>query len=438
MKLKVYKGTDEIGGSCVELKTENTTILIDYGTPLGESKKIKIGDNIDAILISHPHQDHFGEITKVDINVPVYCGKLSRELMNSTRIFTGKKTFANDFKTFEALKTFKIGDFEITPYLVDHSAPDAYAFLIKADGKKVLYSGDFRASGRKSKLMNILANEKKLKNVDILLMEGTMLKRENGDFPDEKSVEDKIYQTIKDTKSLSFMIGSSQNIDRIVSAYRASKKAKKIFVIDIYTAWVLEKMEIVSKSVPNMNWEGVKVIKKYGGSYYKKLLEYEEYFKSFKSRVFKDNVALEDIEKNPQKYFVKISPWHIEKMLNDTKIQNPNIIYSQWLGYLKEDFSETKTVQLFEKLKNRSNWIYAHTSGHADLKTLKKFASSLQPKKLIPIHTEYKEEFEEHFDRVMVLDDGESFDINNDNLSLRQVNELNELFKDELEDDNEG
>ncbi len=33
MKIKIHKGTDEIGGSCVELKTENTTILIDYGTP---------------------------------------------------------------------------------------------------------------------------------------------------------------------------------------------------------------------------------------------------------------------------------------------------------------------------------------------------------------------------------------------------------------------
>ena len=32
--LKIHKGTDEIGGSCIELSTNNTTILLDYGTPL--------------------------------------------------------------------------------------------------------------------------------------------------------------------------------------------------------------------------------------------------------------------------------------------------------------------------------------------------------------------------------------------------------------------
>lgn len=113
--------------------------------------------------------------------------------------------------------------------MVDHSAPDAYAFLIEADGERVLYSGDFRANGRKSKLFDKMINDENLKDVDILLMEGTMLQRSNEDFPDEKSVEVKIYETIKKSNQISFMIGSSQNIDSIVSAYSACKKANKIF-----------------------------------------------------------------------------------------------------------------------------------------------------------------------------------------------------------------
>ena len=34
MKFKIHRGTKEIGGSCVEVWTESTRILIDFGMPL--------------------------------------------------------------------------------------------------------------------------------------------------------------------------------------------------------------------------------------------------------------------------------------------------------------------------------------------------------------------------------------------------------------------
>lgn len=412
MTIKIYKGTNEIGGSCIELKTKNTTILLDYGTPLQDtSEQVKIIDNIDAILISHPHQDHFGEIVNIENSTPIYCGELSVELMNAAKIFTGNEILENNFQIFEAWKSFEIGDFKITPYLVDHSATDAYAFLIEADGKKVLYSGDFRANGRKSKLFDNIINEKKLKDVDVLLMEGTMIQRSNKDFPDEQSVEDKMFQIIKENNQITFMIGSSQNIDSIVSAYRACKRAKKIFVVDMYTAWILEKLKLVSNSIPNMSWSDVKVIKKFGGSYYQKLQENKEYFKGYTSKLFNNIVEIEEIKNNPQDYFLKVSPWHIQKVLDITELKSSNIIYSQWLGYLESEFSDEKTVALFKTLHENNNWVYAHTSGHADLPALQKFAHAINPKKLIPIHTEYKKKFTEYFENVLVLEDNDIYSL---------------------------
>lgn len=431
MKIKILKGTDEIGGSCIELSTKNTTILLDYGTPLSEnSQKVQIDKTIDAILISHPHQDHFGEIVNIDTTIPVYCGALSLELMNSTKIFTGNKILENNFQIFEKYIPFQIGDFIITPYLVDHSAVDAYAFLIETDNQKVFYSGDFRSNGRKSILFDKMIENEKLKDIDVLFMEGTMMRRSNDDFPTEQSVEEKIYETIKDSDDLSFMIGSSQNIDSIVSAYRASKRSNKIFVIDIYTAWILECVSKVGK-VPNISWDDVKVIKNFGGRYYEKIKENSEYFKDFTQRVFNDTVTLDELKNDPNKYFIKVSPWYIEKLLDKLELTKANIIYSQWLGYLQEEFSDEKTVQLFKNLQQKYNWVYAHTSGHADLETLKLFASSLNPKKLIPIHTEYKEEFTQYFDNVVILEDDELYDINQ-SLSEYQVNELNLLFQNDF------
>lgn len=435
MTITIHKGTDEIGGSCVELSTENTTILLDYGTPLKEdSVQVKITNAVDALLISHPHQDHFGEIVNVDESIPIYCGELSRELMNATKIFTGGEILKNNFYIFKAWKSFEVGDFKVTPYLVDHSAADSYAFLIEAHGNKIVYSGDFRANGRKSKLFDYMRLDKNLKNVDVLLMEGTMLQRTNDEFADEQSVEEKIHQTITENGQITFMIGSSQNIDSIVSAYRACKRAGKIFVIDIYTAWILEKLKIVSKNTPNMSWDDIKVIKSFGGNYYSKIKENADYFKEFKYQLFhKDNVInIDTIRINPNNYFLKVSPWHIKGFMNSLDLQDANIIYSQWLGYLKEEYSDSKSVTMFNELQEKYNWVYAHTSGHADLDALKKFALSLQPKKLIPIHTEHKEEFEAHFENVAIMMDNESYEINTDKLTAYQVQSLNETFKNDF------
>ena len=43
-----------------------------------------------------------------------------------------------------------IAGFDVTPYLMDHSAFDAYAYHVTDNKKSLLYTGDFRAHGRKS------------------------------------------------------------------------------------------------------------------------------------------------------------------------------------------------------------------------------------------------------------------------------------------------
>jgi len=432
MKIKILKGTDEIGGSCVEISTANTTILLDYGTPLSdESEKITLESKVDAILISHPHQDHFGEIVNIDSDTPIYCGKLSLELMNAAKIFTGKEKLSNNFHHFEAWKSFSIGDFTITPYLVDHSATDAYAFLVEADNQKLLYSGDFRANGRKSKLFENMLTDKKLKDVDVLLMEGTMIERSNSEFPDEQSVEQKIYEVLSSNDEISFMICSSQNIDSIVSAYKASKKANKIFVLDIYTAWILEKVKIVSKNIMNLDFQNVKVYKptlETGGGQYRKIKDNQDYFKDFGFKIFHKNniITFDEIKQNPSSYFIKCSHWYIENILGTIEQDKANIIYSQWLGYMKEEFSDVRSVEVYENLKAKYNWVYAHTSGHADLESLQKFAKAINPKRLIPIHTEHKEDFKKHFENVAILEDNESYEVGS--LTMRDADELNELF----------
>ena len=94
----------------------------------------------NAIILSHLHINHYGEIIKIK-NIPIYCGEITKDLIISTLLFNkdNKQVKELKFNLFDAWKSFKIGDFTITPYLIDHSATDSYMFLIEAEGKKVLY-----------------------------------------------------------------------------------------------------------------------------------------------------------------------------------------------------------------------------------------------------------------------------------------------------------
>lgn len=411
MKILIHRGTNEIGGTVVELSTKKTKIILDLGLSLStESKPVDIdGLNPDAVFISHPHQDHFGLISELGYDVPVYIGQLGKNLIDATKVFLGKNLDANNFQYISDKKQIKFGDFTITPYLVDHSAVDAYSFLVEAEGKRLFYSGDFRAHGRKSILFDRLIQNPP-ENIDVLLMEGSMIKRDNSDFPNETAVEKKIVDTIKDHTNIGFLICSSQNIDRIVSAYRACLRTGKKLVVDFYTAWVLEKVKAISGSVPNIDWDHVRLYADYRPDQI--LKNNLEYFGDFRRRAYSSRVTKEELWENPSDYLV-VSKMSKFEVMNLYKIfDSPvNVIYSQWLGYLdctNDEYYGAEAVAEYRE-DSKVNFVYAHTSGHAVLDDLKRFADALKPKSLIPIHTEYGAEFEDHFSNVTKLSDSVFF-----------------------------
>lgn len=408
MKVIIHRGASEIGGTCIQLSTDKTTILLDLGLPLSkESKHIDVAAlKPDAVLISHPHQDHFGLIDALDPSIPVFIGELCKNLINATRMLLDKPLHSNNFRHFKSWEPFSIGDFTVTPYLVDHSAVDAYGFLIEAEGKKVFYSGDFRAHGRKSVLFdNMLKNPPE--NIDLLFMEGTMMQRSNDDFPREADVEQKIFETIKDQKNISYIISSSQNIDRIVSAYRACKKAGKTLVIDIYTAWVLEQLKQVSDNIPKMEWELVKVYLSH--TQHEKLKIHPEFFGDFRKRIYQHRVQKEELQANPANYLFLGKMSHFRVIDLYKNIKPVNVIYSQWLGYLSYSDKEYFGAEAMARYQSdpQVNFVYAHTSGHATVEDLQKFAAALKPKMLVPIHTECGKNFNGLFENVCILGDGE-------------------------------
>ena len=342
-------------------------------------------------------------------STPIYMGKLARRLIDATRVFLREERYALDFHEFSAWKPTTIGAFTITPYLVDHSAADAYAFLIEAEGKRLFYSGDFRSHGRKGELFQNLV-KRPIRDIDVLFLEGTMLHRNNDLFPDEKSVEVKIFETIRQQKNISFVLSSSQNIDRIVSAYLACKHAGKLLVVDIYTAWVLEQVQMVSRRTPCMDRQEIRVYAP--GPQYGKLKSDPEYFGDFSTRIFRHRVILKELRATPEAflYFGKMSSFDfIDEFKNNAA--PANVIYSQWLGYLDGNYPEYFGSDRIAAFRNDPaiNFVYAHTSGHATVEDLRKLVDALNPKMLVSVHTESPEDFKKVFPKAEGATDGVPF-----------------------------
>ncbi len=416
MTVKIHRGTKEIGGICVELEAENGKKLwIDLGLPLDNTNPNTEYANTqqpDALIISHSHQDHYGLMEKLDRKVPIYIGKVTLDLINASRLFLNTQPAQGNFQIISSWEEFTVENtFKVKPFLVDHSSPEAFAFLIEADGKKVFYSGDFRATGRKKKLYeSFIANPPK--DIDLLLIEGTMVERNNHKYPTEDDVEQGIYEVVKHQQNITFVASSAQNLDRFVSVFKACKRAQKQVIVDIYNAWVLEIVKKKSPNLPTIEWDNIHAYKH--PSQFDKIVSEE--FCNFRKLVEEKSKSY-DIFKEPYKYvyFLRCpNEKLIESLVPRGKI---NLIYSQWEGYL-EEAHKTYFTDTINKIKSNSefNFQSIHTSGHATLNELKEFSKALNPKQIAPIHTNNSEKFLEEFrnagfENVVIWEDSQKYNL---------------------------
>ena len=86
-------------------------------------------------------------------------------------------------------------------------------------------------------------------------------------------------------------------------------------------------------------------------------------------------------------------------------------ILSMWKDYVKES-SPAYNKDLAKSVGK--NFLPMHTSGHIDMKDMREFLSILNPKGVIPIHTDNPEQFAKEFGdewTVYLLEDGDSISV---------------------------
>ena len=426
MLVTIHRGTHEIGGSCVEILNCGSRIIIDLGIPLveqnGDRFDRRILDDLDGpdligngvlpnvrgvykwdhspkpegLLLSHAHLDHYGLFRFVRDDMLYYLGEGARRLIGLTDAFLNTGCGIKRHVCLRSGETLRVGKFRVTPYLMDHSAFDAYAFVIDANGKMIIYSGDFRCHGRKGKAFEWFLSQAP-READALLMEGSMIGREEGSPRTEKAIENELVNAFRKSDGLALCLASGQNIDRLVSIYRAALRSQRIFVADVYTATVLHAIADMARIPhPSETFPRIRVFYPYRLAAKLKREGKEDLLYRFT----KYKITKREIADGAGNYVMLMRQSMIPDIERIGNLSDATLIYSMWAGYLKE-VSSLPLLQFVER--NGLNMIHVHTSGHAGIGTLQRVVKELRPKAVVPIHTFMPDAYKELLPGVRII-----------------------------------
>lgn len=413
MRARIHRGAHEIGGNCIEIEHGEERVILDLGRPLsaGWDDVVPLPDieglaaadpHMHGVVLSHPHLDHYGLASQLGDGVPVFMGAEAEKLLTAAAFFSPISRSPAVTGHLQDRAPLKLGPFTVTPFLADHSAFDAYSLLVEAEGRRIFYTGDIRAHGRKSGLFDRLVASPPA--ADVLLMEGTNIRAGSGAAPrqTEADVEDELNETFRETGGLVAVFSSAQNVDRLVTVFRAARRAGRTLVVDLYTATVAQ--AIGRPTIPQPGWDGLAV---YVPSRQRARVAQSKEFQRVAGvadiRMFPEDLAT---ERGRLAYLGTSST--AEELVDAGALQGGAVVWSLWPGYLSQGSGERLTALLADA---DIPLIHHHTSGHAHIDDLGRLVNAFSEARVVPIHSEATDQFAEHFPRVEMHADHEWWEV---------------------------
>ena len=397
----IYQG-NQIGGCITVISTDNTKIVIDFGESLPGAQVVKNiefdweKENVDAVFFTHYHGDHIGRFMEIPDNVKLYMGevtwKVLKNLYTALREETIVKHLDNRSNVFfiKPNDAIEVGDIVVTPYSVDHSAFDAYMFLVETPDKNILHTGDYRDHGHRGHIkkngkdMNVMLEVIRCyvrdfgrRKIDVLITEGTMM----GDRKNDKRYSEKMM--LEDAKELFkkyryvFLKISSTNADSLATFYHAARANGMGFYVNKY---VLKQLDVFTEA----------------GSQYTDFYDFRDKWEI--PFIPNENTSEASRQKLEAKIkhmredgFVMVVSEHYDKIIEEFADLDPILIYSMWKGYIDKTIGKEAYNPKLADFCKRYNTIDMHTSGHAYPEMIEAVIKVVEPDEVKLIHTDIKE-----------------------------------------------
>jgi len=422
--LTFYGGVGEIGGNKILLTDSKTRVFLDFGMnfekekryyeppylqPRNEDHLLGLGilpplkglykndetePSIDAVLLSHPHLDHYGYLKYLKDDIPIICGEatktiiIAKELsgLSASGYQIANLTKSRGLEILKEFVTFRTNrppssPIVFNPVHVDHSVPGAYGLILETSRGNVVYTGDFRLHGPYYQMTEEFIAAAKESEPSALIIEGTNIV--NAKISSEAEVKTKIIPVIEHTKGLAMAGFSINDIDRLRSFYEAAQATGRKLAISMKQAFLLHKLESDPHlSIFPLDDSNISIFVKEK----KKLYLWEQEITNHYDNI----IDASDVEKMQNELILTTSFYDMNELIAIKPISGSTYILSQ-----SEPFNEEMEID-FEKMLN---WLerfgvpqyHIHVSGHALPYQLKWAIEEINPEKVFLVHTEKPE-----------------------------------------------
>ena len=233
-------GIGEIGKNMTAIRCGDEILVIDCGLAFPAADQLGVDlvipdisyllehkEMVKGIILTHGHEDHIGSLAFVlkQLNVPVYGTRLTigftKGKLSEYRVLDRAK-----LHTFSAEDRFQVGMFDVEPFRVAHSIPDAVGFAVHTPAGTLVHTGDFKfdqtpVDGQLFDIARLTRIGQE--GVLVLLSDCTNVER-SGFVQSERIVGDAFDKIFRDAQKRIIMACFASNVHRVQQAIDVSVK----------------------------------------------------------------------------------------------------------------------------------------------------------------------------------------------------------------------
>lgn len=159
LKLIPLGGLGEVGRNLMVLEANDERLIVDCGVSFPRADQLGVDviapdltflkerpETVKGLVLTHAHEDHLGALTILlrDLDVPVLGTPFTLAAAKHRLVEAGQSA---ELRAFEPRARLSVGGFDVEPFRVTHSVPDAVGLVVRAAGLTVVHTGDFKLDG---------------------------------------------------------------------------------------------------------------------------------------------------------------------------------------------------------------------------------------------------------------------------------------------------
>lgn len=386
-KIIVLGGLGEVGKNMYCVMHKDAIVIIDAGVSFPESTLMGVDyvvpdftflkeneDKIQALVITHGHEDHIGSIPFLiqSVNIPaIYAPIHAKELISAK--LQDKNIRYDNLIAYTSDTKLKFKEIEVEFFRVTHSVPDSHGVALTTPDGTVVTTGDYKFDltpiGPIADLYKMASLGER--GVDLLIGDSTNALSE-GFSPSESVVDETVGEMFEKHKNQRIIIATfASNVYRIKHIFDTCYKNNR-------------KICIFGRSMEN----NIRISQENGYIDHKEILISPEEAKNVKAKDL--CILCTGTQGEPLAALSRMSNGthrHIKLTPEDVVIFSSSAIPGNALSIYKTiNNLYLKGVKVYTS----AGLSELHTSGHANEEEIKLMIRLIKPKYLMPFHGEYR------------------------------------------------